>query len=194
MPKFMVRVEHTEAFEVPVEIDDCEIDRSEIEDVGIIRARESLAKEVAEQKLVDTSFEEQNRWFVECVDRVSTEVRRVRSFPKGALPDEGRLFIPFKIARQGSPLVSCRTAAVIAQAPNILCLQIDLESRGCENGGISGNDCPEVYIDRTPKSRRLHRSKLGLTSIRFHTLPGWRVFLYLVSNDALSVTLIKDIK
>lgn len=85
MRRFMVRVEQTEAFEIPVEVDESMLDPNEV-DMGdpeeVLDALKHLAATDAEQQLADASFEEQNKWFIECVDRETTDVTEVRPQPR----------------------------------------------------------------------------------------------------------------
>jgi len=80
MRKFIVRVEQTEAFEIPVEVDESMLDPDEVDmddPDEVLDALKQLAATDAEQQLVDSSFEQQNKWFIECVGREGTDVSEI---------------------------------------------------------------------------------------------------------------------
>jgi len=103
-------------------------------------------------------------------------------------------FIPLEIVMQGAPVVGSDKALVWARADNILCLDIDLDSKHCALAGEGGHDgYGEVYINE--REDTIHPEEgpggKGLTGIRFPPLQGWDVYNASLSRYTLRVTLVK---
>lgn len=105
--------------------------------------------------------------------------------------------IPFEVVTQGAPVVSDRRAHIWAKSDNIICLDVDLDSKYCEASG-EGFDDGYSEVDLSATGRTLHPEAgpggEGMTVIRFHTMQGWRVYSTRVVRYTLRVTLVKEHK
>jgi hypothetical protein len=79
--------------------------------------------------------------------------------------------IPFTIVMQGAPVITDLNAVVFVESDNIMCLDVDLDSKWCELVGTGGGDGGiEVYVDGTGRTyhprERTRRSRHDRYTLR----------------------------
>jgi hypothetical protein len=102
--------------------------------------------------------------------------------------------IPFTIVMQGAPVITDLNAVVFVESDNIMCLDVDLDSKWCELVGTGGGDGGiEVYVDGTGRTYHPESGPggHGMTGIRFE-LPDWNMYCAECSRYTLRVVLYKE--